>query len=59
LVIYFDTVDLSPRVAVNKESIEYKYMTRVISSMELEVGKNKNKLASHQVLLACEVTAII
>ena len=46
-------------MAVNEESVEYKYMTRVISSMELEVGKNKNKLASHQVLLAFEVTAII
>jgi hypothetical protein len=59
LVTYFDTEDLSPRVAVNEESVEYKYMTRVISSMELEVGKNKNKLASHKVLLAFEVTAII
>jgi hypothetical protein len=31
---------LSPRVTVNKESIQYKFMTRVISSVKTEAGKN-------------------
>ena len=32
-------------MAVNKGSVQYKFMTRVISSMK--VGKNKNKMALH------------
>ena len=38
---------LSSRVDVNKESIQYKVMTRVTSPMKVEVGKNPNKMTSH------------
>ena len=33
---------VSSRVAVNKESIQYEFMTVVISSIKEEVGKNAN-----------------
>ena len=32
---------LSSRVAVNTESIQYEFMTVVISAMKMEGGKNK------------------
>jgi hypothetical protein len=32
---------LSSRVAVIRESIQYEFMTRVISSVKMEGGKNK------------------
>ena len=35
-------VGLNSRVAVNKESIQYEFMTVVISSIKEEVGKNAN-----------------
>ena len=31
---------MSPRVAVIRESIQYKFMMQVISSVKMEVGKN-------------------
>ena len=37
-------VGLNSRVAVNKESIQYEFMTRVISSVKKLVGKNKNNM---------------
>jgi hypothetical protein len=40
-----DVEGLSSRV--NKESIQYKFMTRVISPVKVEVGKNPNKVTSH------------
>ena len=40
-----DAECLSPRVAVNTESIQYEFMTQVIPSMKMEGGKNK--MASH------------
>ena len=40
-----DAVCLSSRVAVNTESIQYEFMTQVISSVKMEGGKNK--IASH------------
>ena len=36
-----DAECLSSRVAVNTESIQYEFMTVVISSVKMEVGKNK------------------
>ena len=33
------TEGMSPRVAVNKESIQYEFMTRVISSVKMHIGK--------------------
>ena len=36
-----DAECLSSRVAVNTESIQYEFMTVVISSMKMEGGKNK------------------
>jgi hypothetical protein len=41
-----DAEGLSSRVAVNKESIQYEFMTQVISSVKKFVAKNKNKMAS-------------
>ena len=32
---------LSSRVNLKKESIQYEFMTRAISSVKMEVGKNK------------------
>jgi hypothetical protein len=46
-------------MAVSIESIQYKVTTSVISSMKMEVGKSKNKMAPYWLLLAGEVTAII
>ena len=40
-----DAEGLSSRVAVNTESIQYEFMTKIISSVKMEVGKNK--MASH------------
>ena len=40
-----DAECLSSRVAVNTESIQYEFMMQVISSVKMEVGKNK--MASH------------
>ena len=40
-----DAECLSSRVAVNTESIQYEFMTQVISSVKMEGGKNK--IASH------------
>ena len=39
-----DAEGLSSRVAVNTESIQYEFMMQVISSMKMEVGKNKTAL---------------
>ena len=40
-----DAECLSSRVAVNTESIQYEFMTVVISSVKMEGGKNN--MASH------------
>jgi hypothetical protein len=40
-----DAEGLSSRVAVNTESIKYEFITVEISSVKMEVGKNK--MASH------------
>ena len=37
----FDVECLSSRVAVSTESIQYEFMTQVISSVKMEGGKNK------------------
>ena len=37
----FDAECLSSRVAVNTESIQYEFMTVVISSVKMEGGKDK------------------
>jgi hypothetical protein len=42
-----DAEGLSSRVNPNKESIQYEFMKRVISFVNMEVGKNKNKMTSH------------
>ena len=39
-----DAECLSSRVAVNTESIQYEFMTVVISSVKMECGKNKMAL---------------
>ena len=41
-----DPEGLSSRVAVNKESFQYEFMTRVIFSMKKLVGKNMNRMTS-------------
>ena len=40
---------------VNKESIQYEFMTQVISSVKMKVDKDPNTLF----LLVCKVTAIM
>ena len=40
-----DAECLSSSVAVNTESIQYEFITVVLSSVKMEVGKNK--MASH------------
>ena len=40
-LILLDAECLSSRVAVSTESIQYEFMTVVISSVKMEVGKNK------------------
>ena len=60
-MVQINTEGLSPRVAVNKESIQYRFMTRVISLVKMKVGKDKYKNKKkwhHIVLLAHEVTAV-
>ena len=42
-----DAEGLSSRVNPNKESIQYGFLTRLISSMKRKVGKNKNRINSH------------
>ena len=42
-----DAEVLSSRVNPNKESIQYEFMKRVISFVNMEVGKNKSKMTSH------------
>ena len=42
-----DAECLSSRVAVNTESIQYEFMTVVISSVKKLVGKNKINMTSH------------
>ena len=48
-----DAEGLSSRV--NKESIQYEFMTQVISSVKMKVDKDPNTLF----LLVCKVTAIM
>ena len=43
-LILLDAECLSSRVAVSTESIQYEFMTVVISSVKMECGKNKMAL---------------